>query len=280
MNNSGISTAPQAPGRRTLLKAGAVGVAAGAIGLPRTADAQRGGGRMVYANGSPYDTLDPHKTFDVGRVAGRINMYDSLLRWLDNPPKLNPWLAESFTVSDDGQRYTFKLRPGVKFHDGAELTSADVVYSMERILALKQGAYGLFAPLVEPGSTKAPDKLTVEFKLPFATGTYWDIAAKELADLAEGPRKTMGHACEFETSMVLALRPELVRREEIRDDPPPSEPALRGLYICEDMHQRTDHGAVGYPERASAEKGRACLKAAIDRTGEVVQALLQRPLPQ
>ncbi|MCC6417727.1 MAG: creatininase family protein [Gemmataceae bacterium] len=110
--------------------------------------------------------------------------------------------------------------------------------------------------------------------------SYWDIAAKELADLAEGPRKTMGHACEFETSMVLALRPELVRREEIRDDPPPSEPALRGLYICEDMHQRTDHGAVGYPERASAEKGRACLKAAIDRTGEVVQALLQRPLPQ
>jgi creatinine amidohydrolase len=110
-------------------------------------------------------------------------------------------------------------------------------------------------------------------------GSYWDLAEKELAALAEGPRKVMGHACEFETSMVLALRPELVRREEIRDDPPPAEPALRGLYVAEDMKQRTDHGAVGYPERATAEKGRAFLQAAVERTVEVVEALLRRPLP-
>jgi creatinine amidohydrolase len=109
--------------------------------------------------------------------------------------------------------------------------------------------------------------------------SYWEIAEQELAAIAEGPRKSMGHACEFETSMVLALRPELVRRDQIKDDPAPDEPALRGLYIAEDMKQRTDHGAVGYPERASAEKGRACLKAAIERTVEVIGALLKRPLP-
>lgn len=109
--------------------------------------------------------------------------------------------------------------------------------------------------------------------------SYWDLAQKELADLAEGSRKTMGHACEFETSMVMALRPDLVRKEAIRDDPPPSEPALRGLYIGEDMHQRTQRGAVGYPELASAEKGQKFLKAAIDRTVEVITALLARPLP-
>jgi creatinine amidohydrolase len=110
--------------------------------------------------------------------------------------------------------------------------------------------------------------------------SYWDLAAVELAALAEGPRKSMGHACEFETSMVLALRPELVRREEIRDDPPPSEPALRGLYVAEDMKQRTQRGAVGYPELATAEKGRAFLQAAVNRTVEVVEALLKRPLPR
>src|SRR5438874_1891175 len=82
-------------------------------------------------------------------------------------------------------------------------------------------------------------------QLPAAS--YWEIAEKELAALAEGPRKTMGHACEFETSMVLALRPDLVRRDEVRDDPPPSEPALRGLYVAEDMRQRTRQGAVGFP---------------------------------
>jgi len=109
--------------------------------------------------------------------------------------------------------------------------------------------------------------------------SYWDLAAKELAELAQGPRKVMGHACEYETSMVLALRPDLVRRDQIKDDPPPPEPELRGLYIAEDMKQRTDHGAVGYPELATAEKGRTFLEAAINRTVEVVQALLKRRLP-
>ena len=113
-----------------------------------------------------------------------------------------------------------------------------------------------------------------------AGASYWDLAERELADLAEGPRRTMGHACEFETSLVLALRPELVRTEEIRDDPPRDDPALRGLSLAEDMWQRTHHGAVGYPERATADKGRAFLAAIIDRTTETVRALLRRPLPR
>jgi creatinine amidohydrolase len=113
-----------------------------------------------------------------------------------------------------------------------------------------------------------------------SAASYWELAAKELAELAEGPLRVMGHACEFETSMILALRPDLVRRDEVRDDPPPSEPALRGLFLAEDMKQKTDHGAVGYPERASAAKGQAFLRAAADRTAEVVQALLKRRLPQ
>jgi creatinine amidohydrolase len=112
-----------------------------------------------------------------------------------------------------------------------------------------------------------------------SAASYWDLAEKELAALADGPRKRMGHACEFETSMVMALRPELVRREHIKDDPLPDEPALRGLYMAEDMKQRTDHGAVGHPEKASAEKGKKMIAAAVQRVAEVVEALLRRPLP-
>ena len=77
-----------------------------------------------------------------------------------------------------------------------------------------------------------------------------------------------------------SLRPDLVRRDQVRDDPPREDATLRGLYLAEDMHQRTDHGAVGYPGLASAEKGRAFLSAAVERTAEVVRALLQRPLPR
>jgi creatinine amidohydrolase len=112
-----------------------------------------------------------------------------------------------------------------------------------------------------------------------AAASYWDLAATQLAALAAGPRKVMGHACEFETSMMLALRPDLVRKEQIRNDPPRDDPRLAGLYLAEDMRQRTDHGAVGFPELGSAEKGKAFLAAAVERTAEVVQALLARPLP-
>src|SRR5437870_3305426 len=99
-------------------------------------------------------------------------------------------------------------------------------------------------------------RLQTKYREGILTGaSYWEIAEKELAALAEGPRKSMGHACEFETSMVLALRPELVQREAIKNDPPRDDAVLRGLYVAEDMFQRTDHGAVGYPELASAEKG-------------------------
>src|SRR5256714_6900584 len=121
--------------------------------------------RFVFANESPYDTMDPHAAFDVGRVAVRLNLYDGLYRWLDNPPKLEPWLAESHTVSPDGLTYTFKLRKGAKFHDGSEITAEDVRYSAERILAMKKGAAALLSTMIAPGATKALDRSTVQFTL-------------------------------------------------------------------------------------------------------------------
>lgn len=121
--------------------------------------------RFVFANESPYDTMDPHAAFDVGRVAVRLNLYDGLYRWLDNPPVLTPWLAESHTVSPDGLTYTFKMRRGAKFHDGAEITAEDVVYSIERILAMKKGAAALLSTMVSPGTTRALDRHTVQFAL-------------------------------------------------------------------------------------------------------------------
>jgi creatinine amidohydrolase len=121
--------------------------------------------------------------------------------------------------------------------------------------------------------SRYPDRLV-------AAASYWELAERELALLAEGQRKTMGHACEFETSMVLALRPDLVHRDQIENDPPQDELILRGLYTAEDMKQRTDHGAVGFPELASADKGRRFLEAAVGRTAEVIEAMLRRGLPK
>lgn len=131
--------------------------------------------RYVFANTSDYDTLDPHQAFDVGRVAVRLNLYDGLYRWQDNPPVIEPWLADSYTVSDDGLTWTFNLKKGVKFHDGSEVTAHDVVYSMERILALKKGAANLFSRMIDSGSTKAPDDHTVVFTLKTPSAIFLSI---------------------------------------------------------------------------------------------------------
>ena len=123
-----------------------------------------GTGKFVTANNNAYDTLDPHVVFDIGRIASRLNLYDALVRWTDDPPKLNMWLAEKVDISPDALTYTFTLKDA-KFHDGTKVSADDVVYSMERILALKKGAFGLFSEVVKPGTTKALDARTVQFKL-------------------------------------------------------------------------------------------------------------------
>jgi peptide/nickel transport system substrate-binding protein len=132
---------------------GLIGGAAALAAWPGATRAQSGK-IFVFANTSQYDTLDPHQSFDVGRVAVRLNMYDSLLRWQDDPPVLKPWLAERYTISGDGLT-----------HDNTVLTAADVVYSVERLLAMGKGAAPLIGQMVAPNTTKAVDARTVVFTL-------------------------------------------------------------------------------------------------------------------
>jgi creatinine amidohydrolase len=168
------------------------------------------------------------------------------------------------------------LSAGVETHVAmlCDLLTSLLEDGHQRILVLNGhgGNIDTFHAALRRLQPRYPDRL-------LTGASYWELAEGELAGLAEGPRKTMGHACEFETSMVWALRPELVRRGEIRDDPRAEDAALRGLYVADDFKRGTDHGAVGHPERASADKGRAFLAAAVRRTAEVVEALLRRPLP-
>ena len=150
--------------RRTLLQATALASLAGGT-FEASGSAQAAPAHFVFGNPSEYDTLDPHTVADLSRVAVRLNFYDGLYRWSDNPPRLLPWLAASHTVSEDGLTYRFILRQGCRFHDGTEVTADDVVYSVERLLALKKGSAGLFSPILAPGSTRVIDSHTVEFHL-------------------------------------------------------------------------------------------------------------------
>lgn len=121
--------------------------------------------RLIIASSSPIDTLDPHVVLDTSRSDIRLQLYDGLFRWQDGPVRIAPWLAQSYTASEDGRTFRFTLRKDAKFHDGREIRASDVVYSVERILALKRGLAPLLAGLVSPGSTKAIDNSIVEFSL-------------------------------------------------------------------------------------------------------------------
>jgi ABC-type transport system substrate-binding protein len=131
--------------------------------------------RFVFANETNYDTMDPHVAFDVGRVAVRLNLYDGLMRWQGNPAELEPWVAESYDVSDDALVYTFHMRQGVKFHDGSEVTAHDVVYSLQRIMALGKGAASLFNAMVAEDGARAVDDYTVEFTLKEPSAIFLSI---------------------------------------------------------------------------------------------------------
>ena len=82
-------------------------------------------------------------------------------------------IAESWTSSKDGLLYTFKIRKGVKFHDGSELTSKDVKASYDKIIFPPQGmksSRGASYQAVEV--VEAPDPNTVRFRLKWAESSF------------------------------------------------------------------------------------------------------------
>jgi ABC-type transport system substrate-binding protein len=114
----------------------------------------------------------PHFDFQqsgtVGSIGSQGCMYDNLIRHdpRDSGKTIIPDLAHSWDISKDGTTYTFLLRKGVQFHDGAELTSADVKATFDRITKPPAGVSIprsiLFKSLSE---IAVPDKYTVQFKL-------------------------------------------------------------------------------------------------------------------
>ena len=149
--------------RRTFLKGITMGSAYAVLGGIKPGHALAVPNDKPYLSVSPSEinSFDPADTIDVGRSPARLNFYDGLLRWRDNPPKLHSWIAESYEGSPDSKVWRFKIRKGIKFHDGSDLIADDVVYSIERLLALGRGAGGVLKPYLDPGATRAVDNYTV-----------------------------------------------------------------------------------------------------------------------
>jgi peptide/nickel transport system substrate-binding protein len=136
----------------------------------------RYGGELVFPVPSEMPSYDGHRESTFGLIHPIAPHYNTLLR-VDptDPTGTKPIgdLAESWTASKDGLVYTFKLRRGVKFHDGSEMTSKDVKASYDKIISPPAGVgserKGSYA-VVEV--VEAPDPYTVRFRLKWTAASF------------------------------------------------------------------------------------------------------------
>ncbi|WP_162146182.1 ABC transporter substrate-binding protein [Inquilinus limosus] len=162
---------------KTLLLAGAASLAL-ALAAPATAQEIKQGGSITITYKDDVTTLDPAIGYDWQNWSMIKSLFDGLMDYKPGTTELVPDLAESFEVSADGLTYTFKLRRGVKFHNGRELKAADVKYSLDRVVQpeTQSPGAGFFDSIqgfedVSTGKAKAlsgittPDDHTVVFHL-------------------------------------------------------------------------------------------------------------------
>jgi ABC-type transport system substrate-binding protein len=153
-------------------------------------DSTQTGGVLVFARSGDSVGLDPARETDGESFYGSTAVYDTLVEFIPGKTAIQPALAESWSFSDDGLTVTFKLREGVKFHDGTDFNADAVVYSFARQFKKdhpdndkgpwKYWGYMDMDNIV--GDVVAVDDYTVEFKLlkkeaPFIANLAMDFAA-------------------------------------------------------------------------------------------------------
>jgi ABC-type transport system substrate-binding protein len=126
------------------------------------------GGVLRYGVLSAPAHFDVHQSGTVSNMGTQGAMYDNLIRRdpRDSGQTIIPDLAHSWEIAKDGKTYTFFLRKGVLFHDGAELTADDVKATYDRIIKPPQGVSIPRTPLFATVSeVNVRDRHTIEFKL-------------------------------------------------------------------------------------------------------------------
>lgn len=119
---------------RPLSKRG-LGLGLAATILTSTATvAQTPPGVLVVGQIAEPKSLDPHAVTAVNDFRILMNVYDGLVRYRNGTLEVEPALATSWTISEDGTEYTFELRDGVEFHDGAPFNAQAVEFNFDRML--------------------------------------------------------------------------------------------------------------------------------------------------
>ena len=140
---------------------------------PRPARAAAAGGTIRVAQIVPAAAIDPVKIADGGGITVLSQVAETLVLSGKDLTAV-PVLAESWSPNKDGTVWTFKLRQGVKFHNGKAMTADDVVATFDRLAdpAVGSNALSVFTGMLSKGGTHKVDDHTVEFHLDVANGNF------------------------------------------------------------------------------------------------------------
>jgi len=144
-----------------------VSAAVACLALASPAAAQKSGGTLTIALNSDIRSVEPGINRDANTDTVIQILFEGLVAHRADL-SVGPALAQSWTVSDDGKTYTFRLREGARFHNGAPVTSAEVKWTWDRLMSQTgwnckrtfDGSSGLKVLAVE-----APDPATVVYRL-------------------------------------------------------------------------------------------------------------------
>jgi peptide/nickel transport system substrate-binding protein len=157
----------------------------------------------IYATYGEPESLDPSYEYDTASYSQIINVYETVVWWeRETYDKYVPVLAEEMPeISDDGMTWNFKVREGIKFHEGGDMTPEDIAYSFWRtmiqdraggpswvVLEPLTGYYAIEDIAEEMGDEAAcefvkssvtfdNDAMTITFNLPVPFGPFMDILA-------------------------------------------------------------------------------------------------------
>ncbi len=138
---------------------------------------------LIFARGSDAQKLDPADIDDGESVNTISQICEGLVRFKSGTLEIEPCLAESYEVSENGLRYTFHLREGVRFHDGTSLTAEAALFSFHRQM-----------DETHPGH------------LPEANFQYWNYLYQEIKEVrAEGDMSVVFELSEPNASLLYSL---------------------------------------------------------------------------
>jgi peptide/nickel transport system substrate-binding protein len=164
----------------------AVGAAV-ALGLsapPSQADEPKKGGILTFVVPDEPPSWDGHRETTFALIHPFAPFYSLLIKVNpDNPGSPTDFVCDLCTEmpkpTDGGKTYTFKIKQGVKFHDGTPLTANDIVASYEKIIFPPEGTTSArLAYFVMVESVSAPDDSTVVFKLKYPSGAFLPALAQ------------------------------------------------------------------------------------------------------